>query len=1216
MSNPIKSQDLYQPGPQDELKLLHARLAQLQIDIKNMTVLARSLKTALGGLNINTGNTQKQIIDIATKAEKLKQQNERTQLAYQRTKTEIEKTMAAEQRRLAMAIKAEDTLTKAVDQQNERRSASNRKQQAHDQALDQRRIASAQRVANTQQRLQAGLQASAQKTAAAIANANNLNAARVANVRQAGGISQARANAQAAIAAQRLTIAQNQAAASTIRLSTVQNQNAASAIRLAETQRRAAEAAERNKGSVTGLLGSIRNLVYAYASLGVVAQVFQSILKQTKALDTLTVAFNTTLGSTQATAQAQEYLLDISERFGTNLLGASQAYLKFSAASKQAGVSAKVTQDIFTSVTKASSILGLGAERTSYVFLALEQIMSKGRLSTEELRRQLGEHLPGAFGIAAQSIGVTTAKLTDMLKKGEIASTDFLPKFAKQLEIAYGIQNVERIDNLAAAQERFNNQLTLLVRDLDLSSALKDFFNGLAEGAKWIRLNIDLVLQLGKAVLYMAAAWLAWNIGSTISGLRSLSAAMAVLNKAMKANPVGVALVAFTALIGVIDLMTDKINGATISKRALNDAQQESADRTKDETIEIKALLEAYSDENTSNIQKENILKRLNEIGVKAIDLDGDKKISIEELTVATNNYISALRKQIEAEILKEKLSQLIKDRSKAAEGKTIGGFGNVLAGLDVFLGTGITDLGKSAILDEYDKAISDLEKILSQKFVEEALNKKTGATDLEGDGSGNKDTFDALKERLALILNNQDRELAELQLTFERKKADFIAHNEDITGLEDKYAHDRAEIVNKYLDIEIKAYEDAEKDKKEAFKDATDDVKKYLDQRRQAIEDAETKRKFNVDTLRDEFNARRKHEEEIFDLSKHSEEEIAAFKLKLKADELNDEIQLHRIFGKVLNDEELARAIELRDKLKAQFTKDGKLVTPLDTKSEETDIFSLLNINFKDDAAKQSVIDALDFAKGQLTDFLDFQKEIIDQEIENADRKVAAAENNLQRQIALAAANQANNVAGAQAELALAKKTQEDALKARQKFQKTELALNTALEASNLGVAIAKTLAAGLGVAGIALVAGMLAAFAAAKIKAFQLVNKKTFRKGGYETIGGGSHESGNDTHVGGNNWAEKDESVGIFTAKATRKYKPSLKAIVNAANKGTLENILVQDRRAIQGINMINKTDIDTSLMEKRLTRLVSLSEAKTFVDGKGRLVRIDRGRTTVIN
>jgi len=1008
-------------------------------------------------------------------------------------------------------------------------------------------------------------------------------------------------------------IAEQQVAAATSRANIVRQRE----IDLLNKQTTASKS---HRTSLTGLIGSLRNLTLAYFSLGAAAQVFQNILKQTKALDTLNVAFNTTLGSTQATAQAQEYLLDISERFGANLLGASQAYLKFSAASKQAGVSAEQTQDIFTSVTKASSILGLGAERTSYVFLALEQIMSKGRLSTEELRRQLGEHLPGAFGIAAEAMGVTTAKLTDMLKKGEIASTDFLPKFAKQLELAYGIDQVERIDNLAAAQERFKNELTLVIKELDLSDAFKDFFNALAEGAKWVRLNIDLVLQLGKAVLYMAAAWAAWSIGSTVSSLRSLSAAMVALNTAMKANPVGVILVAFTALIGIVDLMTDKINGASIAKRNLADAQKQSADQTKIQSAEIKALTKAYADENVTSAEKEKILKRLNELGVAAIDIDGDRKISTQEVDLAAKNYIGTLRKQIELEILRDKHAQLIQDRSKAAEGKTIKGFGGIFTGLDVFLGTGFTDIGQAAVLSEYDKAIADIEAILEEKFVAEILDKKVGATDLD-DGDGKKDKFDAIKERLALIFDDQERELAILRHAFEEKRKEFIAHNEDTTLLDQKYRDDRVDILNKYIDIEQKILDDAAEKEKQRIQDQNerdqDAFKALFEQFEAEKEFAEKQRSESVDRLKTEFDQRRDHEAAIFELSKHTDEQEAAFAIKQKVEELNDLIQLHRIYGKVLNDEELARAIELRDQLQAQVTKDGKLVNPLEgADKEETDIFSLLGINFDSPEQKQVVIDALDFAKEQLTDFLDFQRDIIDQEIENADRKVAAAEENLNRQIALQNANQANNVAGAQAELALAKKTQEEALRQRQKFQKTELALNTALEASNLGVAIAKTLAAGLGVAGIGLVALMLGAFAAAKIKAFQLVNKKTFRKGGFEMIGGGSHESGRDTNVGGNNYAERNESVGIFTAKATRKYKPTLKALVNAANKGTLENIMIQDRRAIQGINMINKTDVDTSLMEKRLTKLVSLHEAKTFIDGKGRLVRMDRGRTTIIN
>jgi tape measure domain-containing protein len=1032
--------------------------------------------------------------------------------------------------------------------------------------------------------------------------------------------------AQAAIQEQRL-------AAATSRTNIVRQRE----IDLANRQ---AKANTSHSSTLKGMIGSIRNLAYAYFSLGAATQVFSNILKQTKAIDTLNVAFKTTLGSTQAAAQAQEYLLDISERFGANLLGASQAYLKFSAASTQAGVSAQQTQDIFTSVTKASSILGLGAERTSYVFLALEQIMSKGRLSTEELRRQLGEHLPGAFGIAAEAMGVTTAKLTDMLKKGEIASTDFLPKFAKQLEKAYGIEQVERIDNLASAQERFNNQLTLLVKEFNLSETFKDFFNTLAGGVKYVRQHVDLFLALGKALIYVGTAWAAWNIGLAASAISiaRVQKAMAALRVAMASNPIGVWLVAITALIGVFDLLIKKMDAATEFQKALSDATVKASAEAEFQKLAINRLTGSYKENsaklltlkkgtdeyNKVTADQQVILAELNRLGVEAIDINGDKIISNDELTASAQRYLDVLKLQIKEEALLNKLRDAttelseIEAKLKANQGSTgIGEFGATI--IDGIAGTTISDTGKRKRVEQLKAIIEDIDKQVRSDF--EARQKLLAGgvvnpvTPTDPDDDGKKDKFDIDKERLALIFDDQQRELAILKHAYEEKRAEFIAHNEDTTLLDQKYRDDKVDILNKYIDIEQGLLDDAAerqaKAAKDSFEKATGDVKDYLDQRRKAIEAAEDKRQRNVDTLREEFDQRREHEQAIFDLSKHTAEEEADFKLRLQAEELNDEIQLHRIFGKVLNDEELARAIELRDRILAEI---GKPNTA--GEKEETDIFSLLGINFDSEDQKQVVVDALDFAKEQLSDFLDFQKEIIDQEIENADRKVAAAENNLSRQIALQAANQANNVAGAQAELAIAKKAQEEALKQRQKFQKTELALNTALEASNLGVAIAKTLATFPGPVGIALTAVMLGAFVAAKIKAFQLANKKTFRKGGYETIGGGSHESGNDTHVGGGNYAEKDESVGIFTAKATRKYKPTLKALVNAANKGTLENILVQDRRAIQGINMVSNTDIDTSLMEKRLTRLVRLSETKTFVDSKGRLVTIDRGRKTIIN
>jgi len=1250
-SNPIYSHDLYQPGAEDQLKLLHARLVQLQGDIKNMTISAKGLKTALGGLNVNNGGSQKQIIDLARKVEQLNRELERTKQAHQKTQQEIERTRLAEERRLAQSIKAEGALSREIDHANERRAASTRKQQASDQALDQKRIASAQRVADNQRRINAGIQSNAQKTAAAIANMNAIASARVGAINQSRGISQARANAQAAIQAQRLAVAQNQAATSSIRLSIAQNQNAASALRLAQAQRRAEEAAKRKTGTLSGLLGSIRSLTYAYFSLSAAQQIVGKLFSETKALNTLDIALKQTLGSIQAVTEAKQFLLDITERYGADLLTTSNAYLKFGTAAKQAGVSAQDTRNIFESVTKASSVLGLGAERTSYVFLALEQIMSKGRLSTEELRRQLGEHLPGAFGIAAKAMKVTTAELTDMLKKGEIASTDFLPKFAKELEKTYGIENLKRVDNLAAAQGRFNNEITLLIRELDVAGFFKDFFDSLAAGVKFVRENVDAFLKLGKALIYVGTAWAAFKIGEAITSMRLLTGATVALTNALKANPLGVVAAAAIALYGAIDILTEKVRESGEEVDVFAQRQREIANEVADANKTINAQAKALKDGNIPASQRKKIIEELNTSLAPYLDKLLTEKSSYDEIKKAVDLANVSLAKRVsllqledeykgkrdEESKINEQLASIavevaraeadLEDTKRKLQNTDVSG-NKVPIGFDdkaVNAGNKLVDL-----TSKYNKLIAEQTTLQNRLVdIQEEYRRLNGGKPISivdeilnsgGDGGdGGKDSFDAIKERIALIFDAQERELAELKRAYEEKKKLFIAHNEDTTKLDQKYRDDRVDILNKYIDIEQNYLDDIAERQKKADQAAIDAFTNKLQSSAKAQkfdrDRKEAERKNNVDSLREEFDARRKHEEAIFELEKHTDEEIQAFKLKQTADELNDEIQLHRIFGKVLSDEELARAIELRDKIRAQFTKDGKLIGGDKSASAETDIFSLLGIDFGGDNYKLDAFKStIKIVGDELSSFVDLQKELVDQQIEDADRLVRSKEEALNRQIALAAANQANNVAGAQAELALAKKTQEEALKQRKKVQKQELALDTLAQSSNIITAITAALKLGPILGPIA-VGAILATFAASKIKALALINKKTFRKGGYREIGGGTHESGNDTHVGGNNWAEKDESVGIFTAKATRKYKPTLKAFVNAANKGTLDKILFQDRRAIQGITNNYGPRVDTSVMEKRLGRLVSLTEKKSYVDGSGNLVINDRGRTTIV-
>lgn len=237
-----------------------------------------------------------------------------------------------------------------------------------------------------------------------------------------------------------------------------------------------------SKGGIRGAVGGIKSLVGAFGIFGgatLVANLIPNIYNLTKTFDALKFSMEKTIPDAIELGETQEFLDDITQRYGSDLVTTTERYIKFNAAAKQSGLELKKTQEIFGSVTKAAGVLGLKTDELQGVYLALEQMLSKGKVTTEELRRQLGERLPGAFGIMADALDVSVSKLDKMLKKGEILSADALPKFAVALEKAYGIESVKKIDTLQAAQTRLSNAWSMFVRDISGSdSILQSVFKG------------------------------------------------------------------------------------------------------------------------------------------------------------------------------------------------------------------------------------------------------------------------------------------------------------------------------------------------------------------------------------------------------------------------------------------------------------------------------------------------------------------------------------------------------------------------------------------------------------------------------------------------------------------------------------------------------------------------------------------------------------------
>jgi tape measure domain-containing protein len=272
-----------------------------------------------------------------------------------------------------------------------------------------------------------------------------------------------------------------------------------------ELQRRVLEADravgrfQRNVGNYQSAFRGLGNLMGAFGVVGGVslfAGLVQDIYKTTKELQSLDMALKNVLGSTEAQAETMLFLRDIAEKYGIEINGLQKQYTQFFVSAKDKMANSDINA-IFESIAKAGASMGLSLDAQNRAFVALNQMMSKGKVTAEELRGQLGEALPGAFVIMAKSMGVTTAELDKMLKLGQV-NTDVLVGFAKQLEKTYGIENVDRIETMASASARLSNAWTEFVRVIGggNNELSKFLVSGLTNVANFVTKTAQFIQQL------------------------------------------------------------------------------------------------------------------------------------------------------------------------------------------------------------------------------------------------------------------------------------------------------------------------------------------------------------------------------------------------------------------------------------------------------------------------------------------------------------------------------------------------------------------------------------------------------------------------------------------------------------------------------------------------------------------------------------------------
>lgn len=194
------------------------------------------------------------------------------------------------------------------------------------------------------------------------------------------------------------------------------------------------------KGAIAGIGMSI--LVHE------VVQAAQAAVQASTQFAGIQNAFKAIQGSSFGAADSLAFVRAEANRIGVDFTKAAEGFKGLTAAAQGTALEGKGIQDVFSGVTEATRVMGLGTEKTERVLGAMVKILSTGTVQSDEFRGMLAEALPNATQVASRALGVTTTALAKLMEQGKLISTEFVPKFVHQMA-------VEVVGGLAAASQSF-----------------------------------------------------------------------------------------------------------------------------------------------------------------------------------------------------------------------------------------------------------------------------------------------------------------------------------------------------------------------------------------------------------------------------------------------------------------------------------------------------------------------------------------------------------------------------------------------------------------------------------------------------------------------------------------------------------------------------------------------------------------------------------------
>lgn len=212
--------------------------------------------------------------------------------------------------------------------------------------------------------------------------------------------------------------------------------------------------------------------------------VFSALLKELDKLQGFAAVMSVTEKSSSSAAVAYEFLRKTADKLGVQFDSLASNYAKLVAAIPEGADRMRIAENVFTGIAMAARTLHSSAQDTQLMFYAVTQMASKGAVSMEELRRQLGEKLPGTMQIAARSVNATTDQLEQAIRKGAVNSEKFLKAFGDELIRTFAGSAELASESVSASINRLINvwtDFTKAVIDSGAARTIAGFFDAIRE---------------------------------------------------------------------------------------------------------------------------------------------------------------------------------------------------------------------------------------------------------------------------------------------------------------------------------------------------------------------------------------------------------------------------------------------------------------------------------------------------------------------------------------------------------------------------------------------------------------------------------------------------------------------------------------------------------------------------------------------------------------